>query len=148
MWDCCQSLHSSSPPFFSLSLDYFDFFIENEVTQLGAINGYCFTPSASSISSSSITNATADISIPNSGTYDLAYHKEGEPFANATILNNITTGSVTLSSLEEFTTYSVYIREVCSGNTTGWSTAQDSPPTRPIGRIYGHHAATGNNKGM
>ena len=42
-----------------------------EVAQLGAINGYCFTPTASSISSSSITNATADISISNSGTFDI-----------------------------------------------------------------------------
>jgi hypothetical protein len=120
---------------------------QSEIDQISSINGYCVTPNSAIISSSTITNSTTDITISDSGTFDIAYHKANEPFASATILTGITSGNLTLTNLDEFTDYKVYIKKVCASNTTGWSLSHSFTTTRTIGKLYVNHIATGNNNG-
>ncbi|VXB20806.1 conserved exported hypothetical protein [Flavobacterium sp. 9AF] len=119
-----------------------------EITSIAYENSFCFVPQSSVISTSAITETSAMVSISNIGTYNLAYHKTSEPFANAIIINGINSGSVSLSNLDVFTDYNVYISEQCVNNLTGWSLPITFKTTRTFGYIYVNANATGNNNGI
>ena len=119
-----------------------------EITSIVNYNNFCLTPLPSILTASTITQTTATINITGAGTYDIAYHKNSDVFANATIINGITSGSTNLSGLDVFTNYNVYVREHCINNTTGWSSPINFNTTRTIGRIYVNANATGNNNGI
>ncbi|WP_452229834.1 T9SS type A sorting domain-containing protein [Lacinutrix sp. MEBiC02404] len=106
---------------------------------------YCQKPDASLVSITSITNDGGTVNINDSGTYDIAYHVQGEPFSSATIVNNVTTSHV-ITGLEANLDYDVYIREICAV-TTSWSEVVSFKTDRPTGTVYVNPAATGLNTG-
>lgn len=123
-----------------------------EIQSIISFNNYCFAPSESILSVNSITNTSATVNIANNAnTFDIAYHKTSEPFSNATIIPGIISGSTTsqasLTGLDTFTDYQVYVREQCS-NITDWSNAITFKTTRQIGKIYVNTNATGANNGL
>ena len=121
-------------------------FTTAEVAVLANHNNYCFTPSASIITIPTTSNTAATVSIANSGTYDIAYHKASESFTNATIVTGITTGTANLSGLDIASDYLIYIREQCT-NVTDWSSSVAFATTRPSTTLYVNKNATGDNDG-
>lgn len=119
-----------------------------EVTQLATVNSFCFPPQASIISTSNITETTADVSWTESGTFDLAYVPKGQPFANATIISNINYTANTaqsLTGLQPSTIYNVYLRNPCTASiTSAWSIPKEM---RTNGITYVDKNATGANDG-
>ena len=120
-----------------------------EIQSIISYNNYCSAPSASIVTVSAITETTANIDITNNGSqYDLAYHKTTEPFSNAIIITGITSGTTTsLTSLDVFTDYKVYVREQCT-NLSDWSDAKSFKTERIIGKLYVNKNATGDNNGI
>jgi Secretion system C-terminal sorting domain/Concanavalin A-like lectin/glucanases superfamily len=118
-----------------------------EIAGISNYNNFCFTPSSTILSASTITQTTATINIAGTGAYDIAYHKTSDNFSSATIINGINSGSTNLTGLEAFTNYTVYVRGNCT-NTTAWSSPINFTTTRTIGRIYVNANATGNNNGV
>ena len=117
-----------------------------EIQDLLLDNNYCIPPNNSTISFQNITETTADVQItPNTSTYDIAYHKASEPFANAVIVNNITNGNLPISNLTSATLYKVYVRKHCTGNVSSWSVAKNLRTNGGV--VYVNSAATGNNDG-
>lgn len=119
-----------------------------EITGIANYNGFCFTPQSSILATAAITETTATITISGGGTYDVAYHKTSEPFSNATIVTGITSGSTTLTGLDIFTDYEVYVSEQCTNNITGWSSPLTFKTGRVLGFIYVNANATGDNNGI
>ncbi|WP_130735729.1 T9SS type A sorting domain-containing protein [Flavobacterium sp. J27] len=119
-----------------------------EIASIANYNGFCFAPQSSVLTASAITETTATITISNGGTFNLAYHKTSEPFANAIIINGVTSSSVNLTNLDVFTDYEVYLSEQCTNNTTGWSLPITFKTERVLGFIYVNANATGNNNGI
>ena len=119
-----------------------------EVTQLATVNSFCFPPQVSTISTSNITETTADVTWTESGTFDLAYVKKGEAFSNATIVSNINYTANTaqsLTGLQPSTIYNVYLRNPCTASTTSaWSIPKE---LRTNGITYVDQNATGANDG-
>lgn len=118
-----------------------------EISDIANYN-FCFAPDSTILSASAITQTSANINITGSNTYDIAYHKTSEPFANAIIVSGINTGSSNLTSLDVFTDYKVYVRRQCTSNTTGWSQPITFRTARTLGYIYVNQNATGNNNGI
>jgi len=120
-----------------------------EIQSIMSYNNYCSAPSASIVTVSAITETAANLDITSNGSqYDLAYHKTSEPFSNATIVTGITSGTATsLTSLDVFTDYNVYVREQCT-NLTDWSDAITFKTLRTIGKLYVNKNATGANNGI
>ncbi len=119
-----------------------------EIAGIVNYNSFCLTPPSSILSVAAITHTSATINITGSSTYDIAYHKTSDTFSNATFINGITTGTTNLSGLDVFTNYSVYVKQHCANNTTGWSLPINFTTTRTIGKIYVNANATGNNNGI
>ena len=119
-----------------------------EVTQLATVNSFCFPPQVSTISTSNITETTANVSWTESGTFDLAYVKKGEAFSNATIVSNINYTANTaqsLTGLQPSTIYNIYLRNPCTASTTSaWSIPKE---LRTNGITYVDQNATGANDG-
>ncbi|SHI39217.1 T9SS type A sorting domain-containing protein [Flavobacterium terrae] len=118
-----------------------------EISDIANYN-FCFAPDSTILSASAITQTSATINITGSNTYDIAYHKTSEPFANAIIVSGINTGSSNLTSLDVFTDYKVYVRRQCTSNTTGWSQPITFRTARTLGYIYVNQNAVGNNNGI
>lgn len=118
-----------------------------EISDIANYN-FCFAPDSTILSASAITQTSATINITGSNTYDIAYHKTSEPFANAIIVSGINTGSSNLTSLDVFTDYKVYVRRQCTSNITGWSQPITFRTTRTLGYIYVNQNAAGNNNGI
>ena len=116
-----------------------------QVESIIDFGNYCQKPDASILSVASITNDGATININDAGTYDVAYHVQGESFSSATIVTNVTSSHV-ITGLESNLEYEVYIREICSV-TTAWSEAVSFKTNRPTGIVYVNPAATGINTG-
>jgi hypothetical protein len=132
-------------------LIYNRLFSISEVSALANYNNYCFVPSSSLMTVSGITESAANIDFNTNGdVYDIAYHKSSEPFSNATLITNITnaTGSsrVSLSNLDVFTDYDVYLRKQCVNN-PGWSDPVAFTTTQSNPRLYVNENATGTNDG-
>ena len=68
--------------------------IEKKIESIIDFGNYCQKPDASILSATSITNDGATVNINDAGTYDVAYHVQGEPFSGATIVNNVTSSHV------------------------------------------------------
>ena len=119
-----------------------------EVTQLATVNSFCFPPQVSTISTSNITETTADVTWTESGTFDLAYVKKGEALSNATIVSNINYTANTaqsLTGLQPSTIYNVYLRNPCTASiTSAWSIPKE---LRTNGITYVDQNATGANDG-
>ena len=143
--------HLSSPNIYEDELDdilaYNRVLTSNEVEQIRDIGNFCFKPNSNLISASNITQNSADVTITGNDTYDLAYHKVSEPFSSATIISNVSNGVQSLTGLDTFTEYYVYLREQCTV-TTDWSDSVLFKTERPLGRIYVNANATGNNNGL
>ena len=116
-----------------------------EITTIFSDGNFCATPDVSLLSHSNATSTSTSIAISESGTFDLAYVPQGQPFANAQVVSNITTGNTSLAGLLPLTTYNVYIREQCS-NTTDWSAIAYNFTTP--GTVYVNQNATGSNSGL
>jgi len=117
-----------------------------EIQSIATYNGYCFAPETSGFSAVVASNTTGTVNITASGVFDIAYHKTSEPFSNATIFTGVNSSSTTLTSLDESTSYDVYIREQCasSGTATGWSASRNF---RTLGKVFVNANATGANDG-
>ena len=94
-----------------------------EITVLYTSTAACIPPNSNILSASSVLGTSATIDISGSDTYDIAYHKTSEPFANAIITTGITTGSVNISTLDQCTSYDVYVRKHCGSTISEWSNA-------------------------
>ena len=116
-----------------------------EIEAIFSDGNFCATPDVSLLSHSNATSTSTSIAISQSGTYDLAYVPQGQPFNNAQLISGITTGNTSLAGLTPLTTYDVFIREQCS-NTTDWSTVAYSFTTP--GTVYVNQNATGANTGL
>jgi len=119
----------------------------SEIQNIIASNNYCLAPSVSIISATNIAQTATDISITGSETYDIAYHKTSEPFANATIVSNLSSGILAINNLDVATEYQLYIREQCA-ITTAWSTPILFTTSRPTGKLYVDKNATGTGTGL
>lgn len=120
---------------------------QTEINNIYSYNNYCAAPTTSNFN---VASGQTELTVSFNGAssdYDIAYHKQGEPFSSATIIPNIITSSTTITGLIANTNYNVYIRENCN-NTTAWSEAKTRKTTRPIGRLYVNTSATGNNNGV
>lgn len=117
-----------------------------EVTQIGENGGFCFPPEISTVTISNTLETTLDIAFADPGTYDVAFVKIGEPFANATIVNVIDSGIAnTISNLDSSTIYEVYVRKECSATLNSvWS---KSTEIRTKGKMFVNPLATGANNG-
>ena len=119
-----------------------------EVQDLLVDNDFCVIPYTSVITFSNVTGneAMLQFSTGTATTYDVAYHKASEPFANAIITTNITTGNLPITNLTSATLYKVYIRKHCAvNNISAWSLAKN---LRTNGDpIYVNQAAIGSNDG-
>ncbi|MDD7913211.1 InlB B-repeat-containing protein [Polaribacter ponticola] len=119
-----------------------------EVTQIATVNSFCFPPLASTITSTNITETTADVSWTESGTFDLAYVAKGESFSNATIVSNInyTANDVqNLTGLQPGTIYNIHLRTPCTSSIiSSWSSPLE---VRTNGITYVNKNATGTNDG-
>lgn len=123
-----------------------------EVSTIANYNNYCFTPLSSILTVSTISETTATVDISNdNNVFDLAYHKVSEPFSSAIIISGITSATaqsqVSLTGLDVFTDYLVYVREQCV-NVTDWSGSVAFKTTRPLGKLYVNKNATGGNNGL
>lgn len=116
-----------------------------EINTLFSNGNFCAVPDVSILGDTAVTTNSATINISQTGTFDLAYLPEGEPFTNAQIISNITNGVVPLSGLTSLTTYNVFVREKCA-NTTEWSVVPYSFTTPGI--VYVNENATGANTGL
>ncbi|MDH7446902.1 InlB B-repeat-containing protein [Aquimarina sp. 2201CG14-23] len=118
-----------------------------EIVQVAEDNNFCLPPDSNIVSTSSITVNSVNVDVSGVGTYDLAYHKESEPFSNATIITNVSaTSSTTINNLDSFTNYKLYIREQCTINSS-WSIPVDFTTLRVIGKVFVDVNATGENNG-
>lgn len=117
-----------------------------EVGNIAAYNNYCFAPNTINFSITNITDSTSDVSISETGTFDIAYHDTTESFSNATIITNVASGTETnLTGLTGSKNYRVYIRKHCTTSfVSDWSSAK---LFRTSGRIYVNDTATGDNDG-
>ena len=134
-------------------LDVFDdFYLYNrritaaEVMQIGEDGGFCFPPEISTVTISNITETTLDVAFTDPGTYDVAFVKLGESFANATIVNVVDNGSAnTISNLDSSSIYNVYVRKQCSASLNSvWSQFTE---IRTKGTVFVNPLATGANNG-
>ena len=107
----------------------------------------CVSPNNDILSASSVTETTATINIAGTETYDIAYHKTAEPFANAIIETGITTGSINLTLLDDSTSYNVYVIKHCASSTSEWSKFINFTTEAPFSRTYVNINATGANDG-
>lgn len=107
----------------------------------------CVSPNNAILSASAVTETTATINIAGTETYDIAYHKTAEPFANAIIETGITTGSINLTLLDDSTSYNVYARKHCPSSISEWSKFISFTTEAPFSRTYVNINATGANDG-
>ncbi|MFT4610860.1 MAG: hypothetical protein ACJA1H_002545 [Glaciecola sp.] len=121
---------------------------ESEMSSIANYNDFCFSRQASDITVNTITETTANIVLPSTGVFDVAYALKDVPFSSAIIISNITTGSTPLSGLTTATFYDVYLREHCATSTSGWSVPKSFKTARPYGRLYVNKNATGANDGL
>ncbi|WP_233897452.1 choice-of-anchor Q domain-containing protein [Tenacibaculum piscium] len=122
---------------------------QTEVTQLAQLGGYgfCFSPDITNLSITNITEDSADVTWTDAGTYDIAYGLKNEPFANYTIINDVTTGSYNILNLSSSSFYNVYYRTKCTSvyaPSSNWSLEKEF---RTDGRYYVKADATGANDG-
>lgn len=115
-----------------------------------ANDNFCFSPS-NPVSVNSVTSNSANVRISqtSSKVFDVAYHKITEPFSNATIISNLTDPFVinaSLTNLDAFNSYRVYIREQCNV-TSPWSNFTTFMTQRPADPVYVNKTATGANNG-
>ena len=116
-----------------------------EIDAIYNVNSACLILPINTISAINITSNSADISIVGSDTYDVAYHKSSETFSNATIINSVTTNSVSLINLVSQLEYKVYIKK--QGGCAGWSDSMTFNTIRPDIPYYVKKNASGLNDG-
>ncbi|MCI2229983.1 T9SS type A sorting domain-containing protein [Polaribacter sp. MSW13] len=120
----------------------------SEIDQIGTINNFCFPLASTDITVSNNTETSFDITLANSGDYELAYALKGQPFSTATIipLNGYVSGnSQSITGLTASNYYNIYVRSKCSS--TVWSSWSSPKETRTKGKIFVNVTATGNNDG-
>jgi hypothetical protein len=121
---------------------------ESEMSNIANYNDFCFSRQASDITVNTITETTANIVLPSTGVFDVAYALKDVPFGSATIISNVASGSTPIGSLATATFYDVYLREQCATSTSGWSAPKSFSTARPYGRLYVNKNATGANDGL
>jgi hypothetical protein len=121
---------------------------DSEMSSIANYNDFCFSRQASDITVNTITETTANVVVPSIGVFDVAYALKDAPFGSATIITNVTSGSIVLSGLTNATFYDVYLREHCATSTSGWSSPKSFKTARPYGKLYVDQNATGTNDGL
>lgn len=112
-----------------------------EILNIRNIGGFCFPPSTTFFSSDLVTDTSIKVVLNSSGTYELAYHKQSDPFSSATIITISNSDEATITGLMANTNYNFYLK---SNTCSTWSV---SKTFKTSGTIYVNHAATGNNDG-
>ena len=118
-----------------------------DIQDLFLNNNFCAPPNNSVLTFSNITQNEAKLhfSTGTSATYDVAYHKASEPFTNAIIVTNVTTGNLPITNLTKNTLYKIYIRKRCTVNISDWSAPKDLRTNAEV--VYVNNLAIGNNDG-
>ncbi|CAM1362881.1 exported hypothetical protein [Tenacibaculum litopenaei] len=116
-----------------------------EILNMARFNSTCFVLPLNTMSIANIGTTSAQVQLSPAGVYDVAYHKKGAAFSTATILTAQNAGAISMSNLDPYTEYQVYVKK--NQSCQNWSDAKLFKTARPNVPYFVNANATGDGSG-